>query len=85
MPQQDRSPGSRFNTYPDATGGQRLTATVVALVAALPAGLLCAWLASSFLSDVHWLVQTLAFAVVGLIIGAGVLGLLARLGKHRRG
>ncbi|SDY69971.1 hypothetical protein SAMN05444365_103171 [Micromonospora pattaloongensis] len=85
MPQQDRSPSSRLNTYPDATGGQRLTATVVALVAALPAGLLCAWLATSLLNGVHWLVQTLAFAVIGLIIGAGVLGLLARHGKHGKG
>lgn len=83
MAQGDGSTGSRFNTYPDATAGQRATAVVVALVAAVPAGLLCAWLAASLLSEAHWLLQTLVYAVIGLIVGGGVLGLLAKL--HARG
>lgn len=78
-----RASGSRFNTFSDATPGQRLTAIVLALVAGPLAGLLCVWLATALLNDTHWLVQTLAFAVIGLIIGAVLLGVLAWL--HIRG
>ncbi|MEU6072807.1 hypothetical protein [Micromonospora sp. NPDC047074] len=45
------------------------------------AGLLCVWLAGAFLQDTHWLVQTLAFAVIGLLVGIGALGLLSRIGS----
>jgi hypothetical protein len=80
MPSDDRRFTARFNTYTDATDGQRLTALVVALVVGSFAGLLCTWLASAFLQDTHWLVQTLAFAVIGLLVGIGALGLMSRLG-----
>ncbi|MFV2112860.1 hypothetical protein ACFHW0_11055 [Micromonospora sp. LOL_025] len=81
MSEHEPSWGSRINTYSNASDGQRLTATVVALVAGPLAGLLCAWLAVSLLNGAHWLVQTLAFGVIGLFVGAGLLGLLARLGN----
>ncbi|MEU5529232.1 hypothetical protein ABZ744_20050 [Micromonospora chersina] len=84
MPEHDQGAGSRFNTYPNASNGQRLTAIVVALVAGPLAGLLCAWLAASLLGRTHWLVQTLAFAIIGLIVGGGLLGLLARLGAREK-
>lgn len=79
----ERAPGSRFNTFLDATSGQRLTAIIVALVAGPLAGLLCVWLATALLNETPWLVQALAFAVIGLIVGAAVLGMLAWL--HTRG
>ncbi|MEV1289971.1 hypothetical protein [Micromonospora sp. NPDC049679] len=82
MSEHDQRSGSRFNTYLNASSGQRLTAIVVALVAGPLAGLLCAWLAASLLSGTHWLVQTLAFAIIGLFVGAGLLGLLAKLGTR---
>ncbi|MFI5832280.1 hypothetical protein ACIA5A_01200 [Micromonospora sp. NPDC051300] len=75
---------NRFNTYLDASDGQRLTAIVLALVAGPLAGLLCAWLATSLLGGTHWLVQTLAFAVIGLLVGAGLLVLLSRGGSRAR-
>ncbi|MCZ7473099.1 MULTISPECIES: hypothetical protein [unclassified Micromonospora] len=78
----DRIPGSKqrlWNTYPEATTGQWTTAVVVALALSAPAGLLCVWLATSLLSGTHWLLQTLAFAVVGLVIGGGALVLLSKL------
>lgn len=76
-----------WNTYPEATTEQWTTAVVVALVLSAPAGLLCVWLATSLLSGTHWLLQTLAFAVVGLVIGGGALVLLSRLAGNggRRG
>ncbi|WP_326559532.1 hypothetical protein [Micromonospora sp. NBC_01796] len=79
MSKRERLSINRFNTYPAASGGQRLTATVVALAGGTLAGLLCAWLAVSLLSGVHWLVQTLAFAIIGLVVGGGLLVLLGRL------
>jgi hypothetical protein len=79
MVRHDRASGSRFNTFPDATPAQRLTAIVLALVAGPLAGLLCVWLAKALLNDAHWLVQTVAFAVIGLIVGAGLLGMVAWL------
>ncbi|MEV0001015.1 hypothetical protein AB0H28_01845 [Micromonospora sp. NPDC050980] len=74
----------RFNTFLDASDGQRLTAIVLALVAGPLARLFCAWLATSFLRGAHWLVQTLAFAVVGLLVGAGLLVLLTWSGSRAR-
>ncbi|MDG4804621.1 hypothetical protein [Micromonospora sp. WMMD980] len=75
---------NRFNTYLDASAGQRLTAIVLALVAGPAAGLLCVWLATSFLGGAHWLAQTLVFAVIGLFIGAGLLVVLSKVGSRAR-
>ncbi|NED52128.1 hypothetical protein G3I24_14655 [Micromonospora aurantiaca] len=82
----DPSTGSKqrwWNTYPEATTGQWTTAVVVALVLSMPTTLLCVWLATSLLSDAHWLLQTLAFAVVGLVVGGGALVLLTKLAGRR--
>ncbi|MGC4893352.1 hypothetical protein [Micromonospora sp. DT31] len=82
----ERATGSKqswWNTYPEATTGQWTTAVVVALVLTVPTTLLCVWLATSLLSGAHWLLQTLAFAVIGLVIGGGALVLLAKLGGRR--
>ncbi|MFG1765794.1 hypothetical protein ACGFIH_20840 [Micromonospora parva] len=84
MPEHGQGSVSRFNTYPNASSGQRLTALVIALVAGPLAGLLCAWLAASLLGRTHWLVQTLAFGIIGLIVGGGLLGLLARFGAREK-
>lgn len=70
---------NRWNTYPEATSGQRTTAIVLALALSVPTTFLCVWLAMSLLSGTHWLLQTLAFAVVGLVIGGGALVLLSKL------
>ncbi|RKN50942.1 hypothetical protein [Micromonospora endolithica] len=78
MSQQDKVGSRSLNTYPEASGGQRVTAHVVALVVAPLVGLLCAWLATSLLDGAHWLVQTVVFALIGLVFGVGVLALLAR-------
>ncbi|MDO3683155.1 hypothetical protein [Micromonospora sp. C28ISP2-4] len=82
----DPSTGSKqrwWNTYPEATTGQWTTAVVVALALSMPTGLLCVWLATSLLSGAHWLLQTLAFAVVGLVVGGGALVLLTKLAGRR--
>ena len=79
MDRRTRSMQNRWNTYPEATGGQRTTAIVLALALSVPTTFLCVWLAMSLLSGTHWLLQTLAFAVVGLVIGGGALVLLSKL------
>ena len=79
MDRRTRSMQNRWNTYPAATSGQRTTAIVLALALSVPTTFLCVWLAMSLLSGTHWLLQTLAFAVVGLVIGGGALVLLSKL------
>ena len=83
MSERDGRRGSGLDTYVDASGGQRLTALVVALVASMVVGGLCAWLATSVFSGVPAAIQYVVFAVIGAVFGFTLLTLLARLRAAR--